>query len=127
MLEGRERLRGKGRDRVRARVRARVREDAACLTVLPDAAHTCMPSVICPCLHVIPWLKVIELVELLTYLLTVASRLLLRRHRRTFHILRRGSFSRGRIPRIHLHSVSTYERNLLRELPILIYSGDIVP
>ena len=36
-------------------------------------------SVICPCLPVIPWLKVIVL---------AASRILLRRHRRTFHLLR---------------------------------------
>ena len=38
-------------------------------------------SVICPCLPVIPWLKVIVL---------AASRILLRRHRRTFHLLIRG-------------------------------------
>ena len=43
MLEGRERGRGRERVRGRARVRARAREDAECLTVLPDAAHTCMP------------------------------------------------------------------------------------
>ena len=36
-------------------------------------------SVICPCLPVIPWLNVIVL---------AASRILLRRHRRTFHLLR---------------------------------------
>ena len=99
MLEGRER--GRGRERVRARVRARVREDAECLTVLPDAMHTCIPVCDLP----LPACDSLAESHCACGVQDSASTppADVPPTEET-----RGAFSRGPIPRIHLHSVSTY-------------------